>query len=151
MSSPFSPPSFYVNYQPPAPRSDFNMPVPGWGWPASSAGPRNVGVGGYSGLGETYDYNAPVVGTGKFEFPSSQMGQDAANGAMDALRAQLPEVMRSIQAQLPGVMDAIRAELPAIIQSAQADVTMTIVKGAVVAAAIGAAAILGYKYLAGGK
>lgn len=48
MRNPFNPPSLYQNYQPPAPRSDFYMPVPGWGWPVDSAGSRRVGMGDVS-------------------------------------------------------------------------------------------------------
>lgn len=121
MANSFYPSSLYVNYQPPPLRSDFDMPVPGWGWPADSAGPRRVG------LGEAYDVNLPLYGKGSIDIPMSQIGADAANGMVAVLQEKLP----------------------GIIQSAQSEITMSILKGALVATAIGAVAVFGYKYVTG--
>lgn len=124
MRNPFDPPSLYQNYQPPPQGADLYMPMPGWGWPADSAGPRRVGV---NGLGESYDVTLPIVGRKSVELPIGKAGADLASGAVEVLRA----------------------ELPGIIESARKEVTFTVVKGALLAAAIGAAAIFGYKYVTG--
>ena len=124
MRNPFHPPSLYQNYQPPPQRSDFYMPVPGWGWPVDSAGPRRVGVGA---LGETYNVNLPIYGATTMDIPVSQMAADAANAAVPVIR------------------DA----MPGIVEQASATIRMTVVQGALLAAAIGAMAIFGYKYATG--
>jgi len=124
MHNPFHPPSLYQNYQPPPQGSDLLMPVPGWGWPANSAGPRRVGVGG---LGETYNMSLPLIGQTSADLPVSRMATDAVNAAMPAIQAQLP----------------------AIIEESAAQIRMTVIQGAVVAAGIAAVAIFGYKWATG--
>jgi hypothetical protein len=121
MYQPFTPPSMYKNYQPPVQGSDLFAPVPGWGWPVSSAGPSKVGVGA---LGGTYAVH--VMGVDQsWSIPVEQMAVDAVNAAAPVLAAQLPEVIGASKQQ----------------------VILTVVQGALIAGAIGAVAILGYRYL----
>ncbi len=124
MHNPFHPPSLYQNYQPPPQGSDLLMPVPGWGWPANSAGERRVGVGA---LGETYPVTLPLIGKTSVDLPVSQITADAVNTAVPLLGQQLPQ----------------------LIEQSTAQIRMTVIQGAVVAAGIAAVAIFGYKYLTG--
>lgn len=64
-----------------------------------------------------------------FDLPTEQVAEDIANAALTSARAQLP-----------GLLDSVRS-----------DVTFTVAKGALAALAIGAAAVLGYRYLASNR
>jgi len=132
----FTPPSLYRNYQPPPQGSDLFAPVPGWGWPASSAGPRNVGVGG---LGADYAVHLPIIGDTTVSIPMDKMGQDVVSAIVPALQVRIPDLAMTLGT-------AVQQQMPLIIGKARKDLMLTVVEGAVLAGLIGATGILGYKY-----